>query len=222
VDGCSETWWTHFSSRQGGLLVLLFLWTLWAMGRLVHKSAGLVDGLSQVDRAQAMGAEVDGEDPIFPGRAQGDQLAAQALADAPVAVPETDEAVAADFADLIIEAVFDRRQNLGERPRARPVALRRRRHAERFMRPLMVVEGAPVVEGALALGEIAETATADHLRLEGPMEALFLALGLGMTRPAVRHANAKPREPDAEPGRGSPPGSLHGEPPSISMASGRP
>ncbi len=117
-----------------------------------------------------MGAEVDGEDSVLAGRAQGDQFAAQALADAPVAVPETDEAVAADFADLIVGGVFDRRQNLGERPRAWSVALRRRRHAERFMRPLVVVERAPVVEGALAVGEIAKAAPADHLGLEGAME----------------------------------------------------
>jgi hypothetical protein len=140
VDGRSGTWWTHFSSRQGGLLLLLVLWTLWAMRSIVHKSTGFVIAIVEVDGADEMGAKVDGEDPVLAGRAQGDQLAAQALADAPVAVPETDEAVAADFADLIVGGVFDRRQNLGERPRARPIPLRRGRHAERFMRPLMVVQ----------------------------------------------------------------------------------
>ena len=69
------------------------------------------------------------------------------------------------------------------------------------MRPLMVVERAPVVEGALAVGEIAKTAPADHFGLEGAMEALFLALGLGMAGPAVHDAHAKPGEPDAEAGQ---------------------
>jgi hypothetical protein len=79
------------------------------MRSIVHKSTGLAIAIVEVDGADAMGAKVDGEDPVPAGRAQGDQLAAQALADAPVAVPETDEAVAADFADLIVGGVFDRR-----------------------------------------------------------------------------------------------------------------
>jgi len=84
--------------------LLLFLWTLWATRSVVHKSTGVVITFVEIDGADEMGAKVDGEDPILLGRAQGDQLAAQALADAPVAVPETDEAVAADFADLIVGA----------------------------------------------------------------------------------------------------------------------
>ena len=121
------------------MLLLFLLWTLWATRRVVHKSTGLVIGLCEVDRADAVGAKVDGEDAILPGRAQSDHLALQALADAPGAVLEADEAVAADLADLVVEAVLDRRQNLGKRPRARLVALRRRRHAERLVRALMIV-----------------------------------------------------------------------------------
>ena len=46
-----------------------------------------------------MGAVVHGEGPILAGRAQGDRLAAQGLADAPRSVLETDEAVAVDLAN---------------------------------------------------------------------------------------------------------------------------
>ena len=144
---------------------------------------------------------VHGEGPILAGRAQGDRLAAQGLADAQRSVLETDEAVAVDLANLVAGRILDRRQNLGERPRARSVALPRRRHAERRVRPLVIVAWAPVIEGALAVGEIAEAAPADHFGLEGPMEALLLALGLGMMRPAVQHPDAEPHQPDAEAGQ---------------------
>jgi hypothetical protein len=88
VDGRSGTWWTHFSSLGCGLLLLLRLWTLWATRSGVHKSTGFGIGLAKVDGPDAMGAEVHGEDPVLAGRAQGDQLAPQAFAHAPVAVPE--------------------------------------------------------------------------------------------------------------------------------------
>ena len=110
MDGRSGTWWTHFSSPGCGFLLMLRLWTLWATRSGVHKSTGFGIGLVEVDDPDVMGAEVHGEDPVLAGRAQGDQLAPQAFADAPIAVPETDEAVAADFADLIVGGVFERPQ----------------------------------------------------------------------------------------------------------------
>ena len=111
------------------MLLLFLLLTLWAMRSIVHRSTGFAIGLSEVDRAGAVGAKVNGQDAILPGR----------------------EAVAANLADLVVDAVLDRRQNLRKRPRTGPVALRRRRHAERFVRALMIVALAPVVEGALAV-----------------------------------------------------------------------
>ena len=53
------------------------------MRSIVHKSTeGLVVGLVEVGGADAMGATVDGKHPILAGRAKGNQLAAQTLADA--------------------------------------------------------------------------------------------------------------------------------------------
>ena len=90
------------------------------------------------------------------------------------------------------------------------------------MRSLVVVARAPVVEGTLAFGEIAEAAPADHLGLEGAVEALLLALGLRMTRAAVQHSDAEPHQPDAEAGQRFAARIAQGGPLSISMASGKP
>ena len=78
------------------------------------------------------------------------------------------------------------------------------------------------VEGPLTLGEVAKAAPVRHLGLQGAVKALLLALGLRMSRPSVQ-----PRTPNGisqalNRVKGSPLGSLHGEPPSISMASGKP
>ena len=59
------------------------LWALWATARVVHKSTGLVIGLSDVDDADPMGAIVHRVDAILAGRAKRDRLAPETLADAP-------------------------------------------------------------------------------------------------------------------------------------------
>jgi hypothetical protein len=69
------------SNRDG--LLLFFLWTLWAARSVVHKSTGLVLVLTQIEGADPVGAIIDGEDAVLAGRAKGDRLAAQRLADAP-------------------------------------------------------------------------------------------------------------------------------------------
>ncbi len=66
------------------MLLLFLLWTLWAMRSIVHKSTGFVIGLSEVDRADAVGAKVNGEDAILPGWAEAVQPIAQLLATFPV------------------------------------------------------------------------------------------------------------------------------------------
>src|SRR5580704_5493538 len=129
-----------------------------------------------------MGAVVHSEDAVLGRRAERDILAAKGLAEAPSSVLEVDEAVAADLADLVTRRVLDRRQDLGKGARARSISLSRRRHAESIMRAQVVIARAPFVESTLAIGEIAEALSVDHLRLEGAVETLLFALGLRMTR----------------------------------------
>ncbi len=102
----------------------------------------------------------------------------------------------------VASSVFDRRQALRERPLARPITLARSCHADRLMRPVMVVEVPPGVEGALALVEIGQTVERD-LGLHRAMQPFVLALRLRMIGAAMRHPNSQPQQPHRE--RGKPP-----------------
>src|SRR6476620_1877042 len=145
-----------------------------------------------------MRAVVDAEDAVLVGWAKRHQLAAESLADPPGSVPEADEAVTVDLANLVAWCVLNGRQHLGKAARARPVALGRRRHVESLVRPLVVIARPPFVEGPLTISEIAEGSSADDFGFERAMEALFLALRLRVARPTVQDADAKPQQPDAE------------------------
>jgi hypothetical protein len=105
----------------------------------------------------------------------------QGFAGAPGAVPEADHALVLDLlAHHGALAVVERLRALGEGARARPVAPGRDVEPERLVRALVVVDLAPSLERALAVGEIAEAAPAGTLGQECPVEALLLALGLRM------------------------------------------
>ena len=180
------------------MFLLFGLWTLWATLSVVHKSTGPAFALAQVQGGNPMRAVAHAEDTILDGRAKRHQLATECLAESPGPVPEADEAITVDLADLIARCVLDRGQDVGKAARARPVTLGRRGHVECFVWSFVVVARAPSIEGSLALGEIAEASPIDHLGLERAMEAFFLALGLRMARPTVQHADAEPQQPDAE------------------------
>src|SRR5882724_4321702 len=145
-----------------------------------------------------MGAVVHAEDAVLDGRTHGDGLAAEGLADAPRAVLEADEAVLVDLADAVAGPVLDGRQGFGEGAWARVVAVGRHRQGERIVRPVVVVEMAPGVEGTLAVDEIAEAVGLQQLGLEGAMEALVLALGLRMVRPPMTDPHTQAQQPGGE------------------------
>jgi hypothetical protein len=66
------------------------------------------------------------------------------------------------------------------------------------MRPVEIVDCAPLIEDLLRFGEIAETAECKHFSFQGPMEALVLASALGMMRPAVHNPDAELQQPHGQ------------------------
>jgi len=64
----------------------------------------------------------------------------------------TKAAAILDFADDVAGGVFDGRQGVGEGARAHAIALGRNAHRQGFVRTLVIVDEAPIVEGALANG----------------------------------------------------------------------
>src|SRR6266566_5635241 len=113
---------------------------------------------------------------------------------------EADVAVLIGFTHAIIGAVFDGRQTLGKGAATRSVAIARGRQAESLVRPYVIVLVAPLIEDALALGEIPELAVGEHLGRDRAVEALVLALRLGMIRATMRHAHAQSQQPHRERG----------------------
>ena len=75
--------------------------------------------------------------------------------------------------------IGDYRQDLGEDAAARGIARGRHGVADRLVRALVIVDVAPAVEALLGVSEIAP-GRGEHLELERAIEALVLAMALGM------------------------------------------
>ena len=71
-----------------------------------------------------------------------------------------------------------------------------------MMRTLEVVEVSPSIEAALAVGQVGVSASLEQLSLEGPVEALELAEGLGVVWPTVDHSDSQLDQPDCQWGEG--------------------
>ena len=113
-------------------------------------------GVVEVDPAQALVAEEDGVEAIGGAGTQGDRLPAQALTDVIGAVAPGDIAFGFDRTHLVAGSVLDCGQERGQRPRAGHVATGRCVQSQRVVRTLMVVDRSPMIEGLLAMGQVAQ------------------------------------------------------------------
>jgi hypothetical protein len=177
---------------------------------------------SQVDLGHPVVAEEDIEQTIGLRRSQGDRVATKGLPDLEGPVPVAELTADDDLADNVVRPVLDRRQHLREGPGARPVPTGRNRQAQGLVRVLEVVHLPPAIELALAGRQVRQHPRAEDLGLQGAVEPLVLALGLWVVR-------ARMADPDPERSShvvsgvcGCATSEPHGEPLSISMASGRP
>ena len=178
----------------------------------------------QVDACDLVGGEEDAVAAVERERADGQALAAEGLRNFPQPPPEADVvAGAADRADDLAVIVCDLRQVLRHGARTWPVAAGGNILAERLVRSLEVVDGAPGIDRALDLGEIAEASMGEHLGLQRAVEAFDLAAALRMIRTAVQHPDAELEQIRRRAGSSArPEASPHGAPLSTKNASGRP
>lgn len=102
--------------------------------------------------------------------------------------------------DQVVWAIFHWWQCFGEGARAHLVAAGRDGHFQGFVRPFQVVQGAPGVEGPLALGQVSESSSLQHLCFEGSGKAFIFPLGLGMVGSTMANRNAQPEQPDRQTG----------------------
>ena len=102
---------------------------------------------------------------------------------------EGDPAVDIDLSDLVVEVILGLGEGLWEGAAAHGVPAGRCNQTQCMVRTLKVVEVSPSVKATLAVGEVGVCPSLEQLGLEGPVEALELAKGLGMVRPAVDHSD---------------------------------
>src|SRR5882724_939894 len=182
VDGCSETWWTGCkkSLRDKGL-------RNWFQGR----QGTLIDIGDMVMAEEDLPQAVGGSGP------EGHGVTVQGLAKVEELALERDFSLALHPAHLA-GWILDRRQALREGTRTDPVSPCRRLHVQRLMRPLLVIDLAPGIEAGLRLAGIEQRPPCQQFRLQGPMEALVLSLGLRMVRTRMRDLDAQPDQPQGK------------------------
>src|SRR6266496_1723811 len=114
--------------------------------------------------------------------------------------PPANAAVRTDLPDFEMRWVLDQRQPAGIGPRRRGLETDGRALPERFMRPVVVVFEAELIEAAL-LGAEGRLGRARGFAFEGPMHPLVPTILLGSTRLNQLRANAEPDPPDGEGGQ---------------------
>ena len=102
---------------------------------------------------------------------------------------EGDPAVDIDLSDLVVEVILGLGEGLWEGAAAHGVPAGGCNQTQCMVRTLKVVKVSPSVKATLAVGEVGVCPSLEQLGLEGPVEALELAKGLGMVRPAVDHSD---------------------------------
>src|SRR5579885_1450342 len=157
--------------------------------------------VAQIEAGDLAGPEEDPIMAIAREGAHGDAFALEGVGHAPELPVEADIALGrADGAQHVSRLVLGLGQPAWHGSRARAVAAGRDLEAEGLVRALVIVDRAPAIEGGLPRGEAAEHPHRQHLGLEGPVEALVLAPGLGMIGPAVQDIDTELEQPHAEPG----------------------
>ena len=145
-----------------------------------------------------VGHKVHGPAAVGGRGTEGDQLAAQALGDPQPPAPERHPAAQPHPPALVVGAVGQRRQLGRIGPRAEAIAAGGDGQGQRLMGPHLVVLVAPGVEAGLPGGQIGARRLPAEVALEGAVEALVLAQGLGVVRAAVADGDPQAPQPDRQ------------------------
>jgi hypothetical protein len=155
---------------------------------------------SDIDGCNHFGTEEGIEDAVFYGRSECDSFAAEGFGDFDRAAEEADVPALLHTAHDVARGVLERCDGLDIVASAGLIAAGRHGKLERLVRPLSVVDHAPVIEGALGSGEIGKGRSGQRFGFEAAMEAFVLAHGLRMIGPRVADLDILFDQPDAERG----------------------
>ncbi len=107
-------------------------------------------------------------------------LSGEGLGQTEAAAFELDVAVRADAADLVRGIVVRLGKGLGDTDRAWPVSAGGDIEVAGLMRTGLVIDASPSLQAGLEVGYGGETVGSQHLDVDRALEALVLALDLGM------------------------------------------
>src|SRR5438105_11423795 len=124
--------------------------------------------------------------------------AAKRPADVKLAIAERDLAIDLHFTHLVGGPVFQRRQLLRKRSRARLIAARRHGHRQSFVRPDVIVAVAPLIKTNLHALEVGKDSLGQDFNFQAAMKAFVFALSLRMIRPTVTNGNAQAQKPNCQ------------------------
>jgi hypothetical protein len=157
-------------------------------------------GAGQVDGGDLVCGEEDSVFSVDVKGTDGETFAAEGLRDFPQAAFEADIGFGGgDGADQCVGLVFDFRQAFRPRPRAWAIAVDWDILVESFVRAFEIVEGAPLIEGALDGRQVFEAREGEDFGFERAVEALIFASALRVIRAAVDQPDPELEEPDAQP-----------------------
>lgn len=159
---------------------------------------GFVGGQGQVDEPEGDGAEAHREKRVAFVGAKRDAVGYQCAADEVKAVSESDFAFAFDGAGDFGGLVFDGRVFASEASWTDAIAGCGHIHPEGLMGSVMVVIETEGIEALLREGEGWPVVAAEQLVVEGAVEALVLALGLGVQGASVDDLDTLAQEPEPE------------------------
>jgi len=155
VDGCSGTWWTHFS-----MLIIL----------------------PEVKLGNGMDGEKHIPNSVGSCRPQCHFHAPEGLSYLEDAAKHRDPAFLVYTTYQVTRPVLQVRKGLREWSIAHFVLAGRGKEVKGLMGPLQVVDVPPVVEGLLAVGQVGEVTPLQDFSCNGPVKAFVLSLGLWARR----------------------------------------
>ena len=156
-------------------------------------------------------------------RANGELLTTKGLRDFPELSLEADIGLRrGNRADDLTLVVYRRWQAIRHGALAGSITTGRHGEVQGLVRPVEIVDGPPLIERPLDIGEVPIAPEGEDLGLQGAVEAFVLASALGMIGPAVDRADAELEKPNRQRGPGVFKGEAPGPPLSTNTASGSP
>jgi hypothetical protein len=135
--------------------------------------------LAKVNLANLIGNEEHIPETIGAGGSYGHRESLKIAADFDISPFKREPAPVLDSAHLVLGSIRHWWQLFRKWPVPDLIAARWSSHSQGLLGPLQVVDVPPVIEGLLAMFQVFESGSTQHLKGQGPMETLIFSPSLG-------------------------------------------